>query len=270
MISSKSYGLQNETRQYLRRLYAYGRELAPTDVADIDNFIKGLKQLNFWGNVICWPMRSIHNIGTGSTVLSLGKMNDGYQGNGTLLNSPTWSSNGIVFDIGSIHSMQWTNFRYPLYFMTQTTLSVNTSVATDINLLGTSVASIGSPNSLTLKISNLQGRTWRTWRYLTSSNHDLIFTNNYDTSWRTITCYLNNTFKAVRNNKTQIGSTSIDATFLQRTITDCIGAATASTTFRFHGTIASHLITRAPISSTESDNLHDLVKTTIGKGLNLP
>jgi len=44
MISSKSYGLQNETRQYLRRLYSYGRELNSSDVADIDNFIKGLKQ----------------------------------------------------------------------------------------------------------------------------------------------------------------------------------------------------------------------------------
>jgi hypothetical protein len=47
MINSKSYGLQNETRQYLRRLYAYGRELAPADVADIDNFVKGLKPVEF-------------------------------------------------------------------------------------------------------------------------------------------------------------------------------------------------------------------------------
>jgi hypothetical protein len=93
MISSKSYGLQNETRQYLRRLYAYGKELAGTDVNDVDNFIKGLKQLNLWQNIVCWPMRSIHNIGTGSTLLGLG----GYINfSGTLINSPSWGTNGIT------------------------------------------------------------------------------------------------------------------------------------------------------------------------------
>jgi hypothetical protein len=95
MIQSKSYGLQNETRQYLRRLYAYGRELNPTDVADIDNFIKGLKQLNLWQNIVCWPMRSIHNIGSGANALSLG---GGQQvgADATLLNAATWSVDGIV------------------------------------------------------------------------------------------------------------------------------------------------------------------------------
>ena len=92
MILSKSYGLQNETRQYLRRLYAYGKELAGTDVNDVDNFIKGLKQLNLWQNIVCWPMRSIHNIGTGSRVLSMG----GYGPfDATLLNSATWSNDGV-------------------------------------------------------------------------------------------------------------------------------------------------------------------------------
>jgi len=92
MISSKSYGLQNETRQYLRRLYAYGKELAGTDVNDVDNFVKGLKQLNLWQNIVCWPMRSIHNIGTGSRVLSMG----GYGPfDATLLNSATWSNDGV-------------------------------------------------------------------------------------------------------------------------------------------------------------------------------
>lgn len=95
MILSKSYGLQNETRQYLRRLYAYGRELSPTDISDIDNFIKGLKQLGLWGYTICWPMRSIHNIGTGTNLLSLGGLG---QNSGTLINSPTWGINGITYN----------------------------------------------------------------------------------------------------------------------------------------------------------------------------
>jgi hypothetical protein len=91
-MTSKSYCLQKETRQYLRRLSAYGRELAGADIVDIDNFVAGLKQLNLWQNIVCWPMRSIHNIGTGSTVLCLG---GGQLANATLLNSATWSTEGI-------------------------------------------------------------------------------------------------------------------------------------------------------------------------------
>ena len=93
MIDSKSYGLQTETRQYLRRLYSYGRELNLSDVADIDIFIKGCKQLQIWNKMICYPLRSIYNIGFGNTVLSLGGLE---QSNGTLVNSPTWSASGLV------------------------------------------------------------------------------------------------------------------------------------------------------------------------------
>ena len=92
MINSKSYGLQNETRQYLRRLYSYGRELNLSDVADIDNFIKGLKQLGLWSNTVCWLLRSQQNLGTGTNALSLGGLGN-Y--NGTLVNTITWGSNGV-------------------------------------------------------------------------------------------------------------------------------------------------------------------------------
>jgi len=92
MLYSKTYGLQKETRNYLRRLYTFNRELASSDIADLDNFIKGLKQLNLWQNIVCWPMRSIHNLGTGSRVLSLGGLGTF---DATLLNSATWSNDGV-------------------------------------------------------------------------------------------------------------------------------------------------------------------------------
>ena len=92
MIASKSYGLQNETRQYLRRLYSYGRELNSSDIADIDNFIKGLKQLGLWSNTVCWLLRSQQNLGSGTIALSLGGLGN-Y--NGTLVNTVTWGSNGV-------------------------------------------------------------------------------------------------------------------------------------------------------------------------------
>jgi hypothetical protein len=101
-MKTKTYGLQNETRQYLRRLYSYGRELAGTDIADIDDFVKGLKQLGLWGNTVCWPMRSMHNMGTGSMVLSLG---GGGKFDGTTFNSPTWGDIGMSFVTSPNQSM---------------------------------------------------------------------------------------------------------------------------------------------------------------------
>jgi hypothetical protein len=94
MLYSKTYGLQKETRNYLRRLYTFNRELISSDIADLDNFIKGTKQLGIWQNMVCWPLRSQHNLGSGSTVLSLGGLGNF---NGTMVNSPSWGSNGLTF-----------------------------------------------------------------------------------------------------------------------------------------------------------------------------
>lgn len=93
MLYTKTYGLQKETRNYLRRLYTFNRELAPSDIADLDNFIKGTKQLGIWQNMVCWPLRSQQNIGSGSTVLSLGGLGTF---NGTMVNSPSWGTTGVT------------------------------------------------------------------------------------------------------------------------------------------------------------------------------
>lgn len=131
MISSKSYGLQNETRQYLRRLYAYGRELAPTDVNDIDNFIKGLKQLNLWSYLVeGWTLPTYQNIGTGSTALSFLRN----QNNGTLINSPTWNNEGIQVTANNqridLNSAPIT-FGFPFCIIAVYRMHTNTSITSD-------------------------------------------------------------------------------------------------------------------------------------------
>lgn len=65
-----------------------------TDKFAIDRFVKGIKNLNLWNSMVCWPMRSNQNIGTGTTVYSLGNL-------GTydvlLVGGPAWTSEGIDF-----------------------------------------------------------------------------------------------------------------------------------------------------------------------------
>lgn len=73
-------------------------------------FVRGIKTLGLWQNMVSWPMRSYQNAGTGSTVYSLG----GFQiSNGTMVNSPTWQQNGIYFIPNSyINAINYANYPY--------------------------------------------------------------------------------------------------------------------------------------------------------------
>jgi hypothetical protein len=64
------------------------------DRAAINHFVKGIKRLGLWDDMVCWPLRSAQNAGTGSTAYSLGGLGT-Y--NGTLVNSPTWTADGMEF-----------------------------------------------------------------------------------------------------------------------------------------------------------------------------
>lgn len=79
-------GLEPETAVYVARSGA-------TDVANLDAFVKGVKELGLWDSMVCWPLRSSQNSGT-NTAYSLGGLGT-Y--NGTLVNSPTWGVDGINF-----------------------------------------------------------------------------------------------------------------------------------------------------------------------------
>ena len=62
----------------------------------ISRFVTGIKDLGLWSSMVCWPLRSSQNAGTGTTAYSLGGLGTF---NGTLSSSPnafTWDSNGLI------------------------------------------------------------------------------------------------------------------------------------------------------------------------------
>ena len=98
MPRTRTYGLDVDTIAFAARVKAgSGKTILPENLKQINKFIIGTKKLGLWNTMVCWPMRSIHNAGTGSTVYSLGGLGT-Y--NGTMTNSPVWSSDGsgIFFD----------------------------------------------------------------------------------------------------------------------------------------------------------------------------
>jgi hypothetical protein len=58
------------------------------------DFAAGVNDLGLWNSMVCWPLRSTQNAGTGTTAYSLGGLGTF---NGTLTNGPTWGVDGIEF-----------------------------------------------------------------------------------------------------------------------------------------------------------------------------
>jgi hypothetical protein len=61
----------------------------------ISRFVTGIKDLGLYNNMVCWPLRSSQNAGTGTTAYSLGGLGTF---NGTLTNGPTWGADGLILD----------------------------------------------------------------------------------------------------------------------------------------------------------------------------
>jgi len=282
MLDSKSYGLQNETRQYLRRLYSNGRELDGTDIADIDNFIAGLKQLNLWQNIVCWPMRRRHNIGTGSKVLSLGGIGT-YDG--TMTNSPSWDDMGILFD-GTARYIEMANPLKPTIYCAGLTMFAIFDSDVTIATQGVVIGSNGTGASNTLgpaiyvSASPAQG-TSLTAVYpdfsINGATISILFSSGSgNTRVMETFCagFIGNTgiqfFEY--NNTTRGTSSSIGSnTVWNNNPTWRIGARNSPAAGGyFLGTIPFCLLANRPITRTEYESLRDLHKTTIGKGLGLP
>jgi hypothetical protein len=71
---------------------------ATTPRKQLRDFAAGVNALGLWNSMVCWPLRSTQNAGTGTTAFSLGGLGTF---NGTLVNGPTWGSDGILFDAAS-------------------------------------------------------------------------------------------------------------------------------------------------------------------------
>jgi hypothetical protein len=90
----KYYQLDNDTKKYVKRLNYNGIK-TPTDVTSVDQFIRGLKDLGIYGNMIeAWFFRKNHNAGSGNIVYAF---RDSFN-NGTINNISTasWNDRGLV------------------------------------------------------------------------------------------------------------------------------------------------------------------------------
>jgi hypothetical protein len=81
MILAPTLTLNTLARGYDADATAFAAASGATDVAALSAFVKGVKELGLWSNMVCWPLRSSQNAGTGgvdgvTTAYSLGGLGD--------------------------------------------------------------------------------------------------------------------------------------------------------------------------------------------------
>ena len=93
MITNRTYGMDADVISYNARIVAGGNQsLSMQSLRQLNQFVISIKKMNLWNKMICWPMKSSQNAGTGTVVYSLGGL-PVY--NGAFSNSPEWTPYGV-------------------------------------------------------------------------------------------------------------------------------------------------------------------------------
>jgi len=226
------------------------------DRAAINHFVKGIKRLGLWSDMVCWPLRSAQNAGTGSTAYSLGGLGT-Y--NGTLVNGPTWGVDGVA-----ISETQRINLPHTFIFPTNagaffsahkvTSISaVNRILGLGINPLfgfwapfsdGNAYADFG--NITTARTSGAMGASNNTWMTYHAKSAGSAISHYKDTTL------------------ISSGGTSALANTYSDTTKNDIGGNDGQNAF--DGTVAFCAI----FTKEASESIRDLYKSTLGQGLGLP
>jgi hypothetical protein len=87
------YDLDNDVKNYAKRIIDAGYK-CPTDINSVSDFVKGLKAYNLYDTLIdFYLLAGDQNAGSGTTVFS-------FKGNynGTMINNPVWSPSYMIFN----------------------------------------------------------------------------------------------------------------------------------------------------------------------------
>jgi hypothetical protein len=243
---------------------AYVQASGATDIDNINAFVVGVKALGLWNSMVCWPLRSSQNAGTGSIVYSLGGLGT-Y--NGTLVNGPTWGADGITFAAASSQRIS-TNLSFVSYPLVAFAITKVTSIPT---VSSTSIIDNDTglhPNrNWALGFQNFGGNQNSAYAFSTTANNGLTPAYTLSANFDSHIYNLNSSTHALSKNGTQIASSNIGFT-LNTSATPKVFIGSRSDGARgFNGPIALAGL----ISGTVSNSVfNDLLKSTLGQGLGLP
>ena len=270
-----------------------GTTILPEPLKQINKFVVGVKKLGLWQHMVCWPMRGIHNAGTGSTVYSLGGLGTH---NGTMVNAPAWQQNGVFFLPNSyINAINYVNYPYNTGQFGISVFSVVNPLgwlpdgtSRTINLLG-----LEGVNSPSLHITTGVGGGNTMWLQQDRVNFNDAslgagFANNYIRIFGSPTIntayYKNNFFYAgyspsttiqnclfvIDSSSTLNGNSYTSALAFGQTPLSTIQLRVGSSSANTSALMSITTLFSSPINLDQHQLLRQLYKRTLGIGLNLP
>jgi hypothetical protein len=213
-----------------------------TDIEGIDQFVKGVKNLGLYNSMVCWPLRSTQNAGTGTTAYSLGGLGT-Y--NGTLTNGPTWGADGVNMQVA-------TNRRIT------TTLSLNQPI-TVFSVYKKNITtsySVNSSSSGLVRLGQIQGSTIQAF-----AGNAVVVKNDINLDeFNTFQIEYNGVTSSYSNNGNLKTTANIGTNNMSDFLIGATSALNRGPLVAFMGVFAS--------SSTAL--IHDVYRDHLGTGLGLP
>lgn len=231
-----------------------------TGRSQINTFVRGIKSLGLYNNMVAWPLRSTQNKGTGTTAYSLGGFG---VYNGTLTNGPTWGTGGITFD--------------------GLTQYITTSLTSGFSAFSAfSIATPGAVVTLTHEFSKDNAPTFRDFAIRTYSgagNAAGILANPspiaitgpaFQATTRSL-CLRGSASVAKfrRNNESDFTATA--GALTQTSASIVIGAASdPAFSSKFKGVIHASILFNTALTDSQTSAVYALYQTSLGAGLGLP
>ena len=235
-----------------------------TAKSQINAFVKGVKNLGLYNSMVCWPLRSSQNAGTGSTAYSLGGLENP---NASLVNSPTWGTDGITTNGTSSYVISTlTNvpaFSYSVFNVCKYVTVVSGILGAVAN---TSQNFIAAGMHAFFTFAGTQNNFYNT----TPAQQALTLTNSIGTSGMSanLACYTSTGGLVYNGTQTLTNTFTKGGSAPNRVI---LGARLSSGTPEVFAQSqhAVKILFSSDISSSSSA-FYSLYKTTLGQGLGLP
>lgn len=247
--------LDGDAREYISRAGVADA----TARIQINEFVRGVKGLGVWANMVCWPLRSSQNAGTGTTAYSLGGLGT-Y--NGTLVNGPTWGPDGITFPRTAATHISATR---PIGFAASAAysiFSVHTQLVEDGDYRALWIGRDASNDRMFFRTTGdafAASDVGLTSPTGSDGPHTTTLTAGAGDTGKLVACYKDGSlFTSNTGNAT--GTNSVYY----------IGGLAGDATRSFGFPIAFNGAFNLELSATQVAALHTLYKSTLGTGLSLP
>jgi len=231
----------------------------------INAFVLGIKNLGLYSSMVCWPLRSTQNAGTGTTAYSLGGLGT-Y--NGTLIGGATWGASGIVLN-GTSRAIT-TNYIQP-------NGNASFSFVGKMSVPVTSANIVYSMDDLTNRRMNLYFSEAYSSRVvfdadLSGTMGTKIIVNNTATQdFLCVQASHDGTNFYAQANANTIQSASGSGTMQDTGPSLVLGRrSTAAAPSYMNGIIAFAYAIQSSSINSNFTNFYNLYKTTLGTGLGLP